>query len=160
MKYAMTPIGLVDALEDKIKEIIKNFDLKFKAEGTNDGGTKVPQVSTHYLPDKKRDQETTPEPDYPHVIIRFIEEKHNTALVHIIAGTYEPDSTKGWRDPLNILTRIKQELIKEGTLASFSLVESSYTTELFEDQVVPQWVALSTVKFEIPHPSIEGRELY
>lgn len=150
-----TSIDLVDMLKEEIEKIVSEFTLNCNIEGRQ----KSPQVTTQYLPEKKRKSEQD-DPDFPHVIVRFVEEKveqgQNIVEIHIIAGTYGYDPQVCWRDVVNVLTRIKVELCKKPLLSSFELIQDSYRTVFPEEQPFPEWVAYSIVKYRTP--SIQSEE--
>ncbi|AKS37415.1 hypothetical protein NP92_02850 [Anoxybacillus gonensis] len=155
MEYIMTNIGLVDALKERIESIVREFSLSCNVEGKQ----KAPQVATQYLPEKKRKEEQDV-PDFPHVIVRFIEEKsqngQDVVEVHIIAGTYGYDPQTCWKDVMNVLNRIKLELRKQPLIGPFELIQDSYRTVLPEEQPFPEWIAYSVAQFIVPRIQNEG----
>lgn len=150
----MTPIVLVDELVQFIKTVVKEFVLNSNVTGIR----KEPQVIGGYLGEKKPGQDQNP-PDYPYVVVRYLEDEDNgqqdTAIVRIIAGTYSEDAANGWRDALNVLTRIKYALLKQKFFGPFK-VEYPVKMELPEEQPFPEWVALMTVNVVIPRTEEEG----
>jgi hypothetical protein len=151
----MTPIVLVDALIDFIRPVVANFELDTNVSGIK----KAPQVIGGYLSEKKPGQKQDP-PDFPYVIVRYLEdedtEESNTAQVRIIAGTYSEDTQNGWRDCLNILTRIKEALLEQRFVCGSFKVERPIKTELPEEQPYPEWVAIMTITVTIPQVQQEG----
>jgi len=151
----MTPIMLVDDLIDFLKPVVANYELDSNVKGVR----KPPQVLGGFLPDKRptQQQET---PDFPWVIVRYIEdddtEESNMATVKIMAGTYSEDPQNGWRDALNVITRIKQELLKHPTVKERFRIEKPIKTELPEEQPYPEWVAWMTFQVEMPQIEEEG----
>lgn len=150
----MTPILLVDTLIDVIKAAVTNFDLDANVSGIK----KAPQVISGYLKEKKPGQKQDP-PDFPYVIVRYLEDTDNenesTATVRIISGTYSEDEQNGWRDCMNVITRIKQELLKKRSFGPFR-IEYPLKTELPEEQPYPEWVAMLTLNVVIPQVQEEG----
>lgn len=146
----MTPIILVDELVEFIKPIVAEFDLESNVKGVR----KAPQVISGFLKEKKPGQNQDP-PDFPFVIVRYIEDTDrddgNIAIVRIIAGTYSEDEQDGWRDALNVVTRIKEELLEKRFIGKAFKVEYPIKTELPEDQPYPEWAAFLTLNISIPH---------
>lgn len=157
----MTPIDLVDELVKFLKGVVKEYDLSTKIEGIN----KAPSVYAGYLPPKNRveDEKTeqneqpslTPN-DYPFVIVRFLtdtsevnKDDSDITNIRILIGTHSEDDQNGWRDPLNIATRIKMELNRVKSFGAFSLTDK-IQTELFEEQLRPFWHAIMDLSFNIP----------
>ncbi|TEB13366.1 hypothetical protein [Pelotomaculum propionicicum] len=155
MSINMTPIDLVDKLKEFIAPVVANFELQSNVTGIK----KSPEVITGYLPDKKPGARQDP-PDIPCVIIRYIEdidtEEGDTAKVYIVAATYSEDEQDGWRDAVNVITRIKDALAKQRFLGGPFRIEYPIKTELPEEQLYPVWVAFMTLTVAIPHIQEEG----
>jgi len=151
----MTPIILIDQLVLFIQSVVSEFDLETNVPGVR----KQPQVVAGYLREKKTAQKQEV-PDFPHVVVRFLEDtdalESNTAHVRIIAGTYSQDEQNGWRDAMNVITRIKQALIKQRIIGNIFIMEKPIKTDLPEEQPFPEWVAMMTVNFTIPQIQEEG----
>ncbi|WP_025847608.1 hypothetical protein [Paenibacillus ehimensis] len=145
----MTPLILVDDLVSFIKPVVQQFVLESNATGIS----KAPQVIAGYLKEKKAVQNQNP-PDFPYVIVRFLEdddsEESYSASIRIIAGTYSEDEQNGWRDPVNILSRIKIALLENRIIGKPFWTEKPIKIELPEEQVFPEWVAWMTLRFTVP----------
>ncbi|KYD02639.1 hypothetical protein B4102_0233 [Heyndrickxia sporothermodurans] len=149
----MTPIELVDALVEYVKQIVKDFNLTTKVEGVS----KVPSVYAGYLPnqdeDEDEDDRLTPN-DYPFIIIRYLSESdelysENVVNIRLLIGTFSEEEQNGWRDTINIATRIKMELKKKMYLGPFVL-KDKIQIELFEEQLKPFWHGIMDLTFNIP----------
>jgi hypothetical protein len=161
----MTPIELVDSLVDFIKDTVKNFNLTTKVNGVS----KSPTVYAGYLPLEDEDEEAALTPkDYPFVIVRFLTDSDGVEVdvnsndatnVRIVIGTYCEDQQNGWRDPLNIATRIKMELKKRKVIGPFALT-GKIQTELFEEQVRPFWHISMDLSFNIPQVQPDWSEMF
>lgn len=152
----MTPIILVDKLIEFIKPVVADFRLETNVKGLS---PRAPQVQGGYLKEKLPNQiQAQAEPDFPNVIVRFVEmtdrEDGSVATVKIMAGTHSHDEKDGWRDCMNVITRIKTALIKKGTIGPFRF-NTPYLLELPEEQMHPYWVAVLTLNVEVPQPQIE-----
>jgi hypothetical protein len=152
----MTPILLVDALIEFIETVVKDFELQTNVK---DAPPKSPQVIGGYLHKKKPDGKQNP-PDFPFVIVRYLEDDDtdevNTAKIRIIAGTYSEDESDGWRDCMNVITRIKVALLKQRFIGGSFKIERPIITELPEEQPYPEWVAMMTLTVTIPQVQEEG----
>lgn len=150
----MTPIVLVDTLVEFIKPVVDNFELDSNVQGIR----KSPQVISGYLKEKKP-KEKQVIPDFPYVIVRYLEDTDtddgNTAKVKILAGTYSEDEQGGWRDAMNVITRIKEALMKQRFFGAFK-IEYPIKTELPEEQLYPEWVAILHLTVTMPHLIEEG----
>jgi hypothetical protein len=155
----MTPIDLVDELVEFIKGVVKDYDLTTKVEGVN----KAPSVYAGYLPPQDDEEEENEEvltpKDYPFVIVRFLNDTDNinsdeSINIRLVIGTRSEDEQNGWRDTLNIATRIKIELKKQQIIGPFALA-GKVETELFEEQLRPYWHAIMDLSFDIPQVQTE-----
>lgn len=157
----MTPIELVDALVGFIKEVVKEFNLSTKV----DGMYKAPSVHAGYLPPREDDEDESLEPsDYPFVIVRFVAdtddiESNESTNIRLIIGTHSEDEQNGWRDTMNIATRIKIELKKKQILGPFAL-NGKILTELFEEQLRPFWHVIMDLSFNVPQVQTEWSGLF
>ncbi|MGF9822625.1 hypothetical protein ABE430_08900 [Brevibacillus agri] len=151
----MTPIIMLDRLVEHLQAITENFELQSNVTGI----TKAPQVIAGYLPEKKPVQKQNV-PDFPYVIVRYLQEEDDNdgviASVKIIVGTYSQDAQDGWRDPLNILTRIKQDLLARPVFGESFRVEKPIKTELPEEQPFPEWWGAITLQVIMPQMEEEG----
>jgi hypothetical protein len=152
----MTSIGLMDQLEEKIHQIINEFRLQ-----ANHGEQKIkPAVHVQYLSPKKPKKQEEMEPDFPHVIIRYLGEMvaggFNRVSVSLIAGVYNQDHQVAFRDILNVLTRIKNELMRQPIIGAFELNFEDIEIEVPEEQYFPEWVGVMSLKFNTPTVQAEG----
>jgi len=151
----MTPLILVDKLIEFITLVVVNFELESNIPGIK----KAPQVISGYLKEKKPKEKQTV-PDFPYVIVRYLDDtdtsESNTATVRVIAGTYSEDEQGGWRDCVNVITRIKEALLKQRFIGGPFKIEYPIKTELPEEQPYPEWVAFLTLNVTIPSIQEEG----
>ncbi|CEG29800.1 hypothetical protein [Bacillus sp. B-jedd] len=155
----MTPIELVDALVTFIEKAVKDYNLATKVNGV----MKVPAVYAGYLPPEDDEEEPLKPADYPFVIVRFLSDtddigEDETTNIGLIIGTYSDDDQNGWRDALNIATRIKIELKKNPLIGPFSLT-GKIRTDIFEEQLRPFWHATMDLNFHVPQAKPEWSDL-
>lgn len=155
----MTPIELVDGLVESIKGVVKDYDLSTKVDGVK----KSPSVYAGYLPPDDDEDENLAPQDYPFVIVRFLsdtdENDSDTTNIRLVIGTHSEDEQNGWRDALNIATRIKIELKKKQIIGPFALI-GKIQTELFEEQLRPYWHVIMDLSFNIPQVQTEWSEMF
>lgn len=158
----MTPIELVDGLVAFIQSVVSEYDLTTKVQGKS----KTPSVYAGYLPppdDEDEEDGLTPK-DYPFVVVRFLSDTDNlemgdTVQVRILIGTHSEDEQNGWRDALNIATRIKIFLRKEPTIGPFTLTDK-IQIDLFEEQLRPFWHVIMDLSYLSPQVQPEWREMF
>jgi hypothetical protein len=144
-----TPVLLVDGLKAFIEVVVNDYQLETK----NKNMVKPPQVIAGYLPSKDPKSET---PDFPFVIVRFAEgtdsDEDSRVIIKIIAGTYSEDAQEGWRDPANILQRIRTELMKHRVVGGKFRLEFPLRIEMSEEQPFPEWIGVMTTTWTIAQP--------
>jgi hypothetical protein len=154
----MTPIAMVDELIEFIKPVVAEFTLQTNVKGAD---PKPPQVIGGFLKDKQPNEKQDP-PDFPFVIVRFLEENdnpdENTAQVRIYVGTYSDDPQNGWRDAMNVAQKIKHHLLSKRYFGSFC-AERPFKTTLLEEQPMPEWIVEMTVTVSMPQIQYEMGDL-
>lgn len=143
-----SPVDLIDSICDFLRNsTIMNMDLATKKDEE-----KALQVIAGYLPPKK----SVPDPDFPFVIVRIesFEDKLEGAIanVNMVIGTYSEDAQDGWRDVVNIATRIWSELFRKRIVADKYRVEYPCEFILPEEQPFPQWIGMLSTVWTIAHP--------
>ena len=112
----MTPVILLEALKVKTETALKCLSLPVK-----DGDRRPPKVYLMQLPSKKAE-----ETQVPYVVLQFVtgkdqdpkgEPAYSDCKIRIIAATYADDAGVGALDVLNVLTRLRIELLKSGVVA-------------------------------------------
>lgn len=142
-----TPVLLVDELKVFIEGVVSDYRLDTKQAELS----RAPQVLAGYLPPKEPNST-----DYPFVIVRFIEgtdaQDEGKAVIKIIAGTYSEDAQAGWRDPANILQRIRTEFLKRRIVGGKFRLEFPLKIEMPEEQPYPEWIGFMTTTWTIAQP--------
>jgi glycosidase len=150
-----TSVGLVDQLTELIKKWVSEFRLK----SPHNSLLKAPHIYTQFLPPKTRKEEEE-NPNFPHIIIRYVREEIrngvNYAEIRIIAGTVDADNENGFRDVLNVLTRIRNEMLKQSPIGVFELQTEGLAIEIPEEQYEPHWVGYINAKYSMPTVQNEG----
>lgn len=145
-----TPVLLVDELQTFIGGVVGDYQM----ETNRPNLSKAPQVIAGYLPPKKSDSSS--DPDFPFVIVRLIEgtdtQDDAKVVIKIIAGTFSEDAQSGWRDPVNILQRIRTELLKRRVVGGKFRLEFPLKIEMPEEQPFPEWVGFMTTTWTIAQP--------
>ncbi|MDD4599624.1 hypothetical protein SDC9_04142 [bioreactor metagenome] len=149
-----TPLLLVDELCILVGQATKELILEVKK-----GEPRAPIIISGFLDDDEpkpgRPPEDETEKAVPFVIARFLtgedSQQTGTATIRIIATTYSKHG-QGWRDPLEVLERIRQELLRNRTLGKKFRLELPIKTEMPEDQPWPYWVAWMTTTWTIAQP--------
>lgn len=166
----MTPSDLMRSLKRRIEAVVQDYRLYDEA-----GVPRVPVIFAGYPPNKQ----TIDEVDAPNIIIRAIDGniaregnfELETVTVLIAAMVYqesardpgEPDTgpvTKhsGWDAVMQMLTRIRQSLLKNRMLDSRYELALPLKWDIPQEQPEPQWYGFITAKFQMIVPENEDYE--
>lgn len=130
----LTPLLLLEELKLFLEGVVADYSLD-----TNKGQLKAPQVVEGWLPPK----ESNDIPDVPYVILRMTDGEDNSDIartnVKILIGTYS-EEVDGWKDAVNVLLRIRQQLLTVRTLGKKFRMELPLKWKLFEEQPYPIWI--------------------
>ena len=152
---ALTPPDLIDLLVIRIQEIVKDIRVDVPGSEVHE----APVVWPFDVPPVSVDGDQT---NVPFVVVRLAgvtdSDDGEDIPVDIIAGIYadEYDSISdgkplwGWRIPMAIIWRIRLELIRNGILGAFSMVENSARWTPQTTQPDPFWLAALEIVWKGP----------
>ncbi|WP_325534398.1 hypothetical protein [Sporomusa sp.] len=149
-----TPLILVDELCKLITDATAELVLEKKA-----GEPRPPSVVPGFLDDDEPRPGKPPDDEFekavPFVLVRFLNGEDNqqagTATVRLIATTYSKHG-QGWRDPLEVLERIRQAILTHRPLAQQFDLQLPIKWEMPEEQPWPYWIAWMTTTWAIGRP--------
>jgi hypothetical protein len=170
-------LNLQDAFAARFQEIFSDYTLPTKG-----GAEKNVKIFTQYLPQPKRPtikprgEVTEEEPDdvygpedfeanFPCVIVKIDEgtdKEENTSdatriLVRILIGVYDDNpNCQGYRDVMNILETIRQDLLSNRYLERKYRLEMPFDWYLFEDQPWPVFFGQIETLWETGRPVVPG----
>lgn len=155
-----TPLLLIDELCRLAAEATKELSLE-----TKQGERRPPAVIAGFLdedePQPGKPQEDAMKKAVPFIIVRFLDgqdtEQAGTATARIIATTYSKHG-QGWRDPLEVLERIRQAIITNRPLARQFDLQLPIKWEQPEDQPWPYWIAWMTTTWAVGRPILTEME--
>jgi hypothetical protein len=172
----MIALGLQDALIARFQEIFSNYFLPAKG-----GEEKNIKVFSQYLPQPKGptvkprgEPEIVPdgvygpedfEANFPCIIVKFDEgtdKEENTSdatrvTVRILVGVYdESPDCQGYRDVMNIIEMIRQDLLTTRYLDRKYKLEMPFKWYLFEDQPWPVFFGQIETVWETGRPLMPG----
>lgn len=172
----MTELFLVDALVKKLKDLFKDYELKSKS-----GLLQAVKVFPQYLPqpepvtvntieeDETENKKIEPqgysaadfESNFPCVIVKFDETtvREEGALnalrtnILFLVGIYDksPDN-QGYRDVLNIIDTIEQEILENRILEKKYRLEMPLKSYLFDEQPWPVFFGQIETTWETGRP--------
>jgi hypothetical protein len=173
----MIALSLQDALVSRFQEMFSDYALPTKG-----GEERIIKVFPQYLPQPKgptvkpRGEPDDDEPDggygpedfeanFPCIIVKFDEgtdKEENTAdatriAVRILVGIYdESPDCQGYRDVMNIIETIRQDLLTSRYLERKYRLEMPFKWYLFEDQPWPVFFGQIETVWETGRPLMPG----
>lgn len=156
-----TPLILVDELCKLIEQATQDLLLETKA-----GEHRAPVIIPGFLDEDEPRPGKPPlddevERSVPFIIVRFLsgeeQDQSGSAAVKIIAMTYSKHG-QGWRDPLNVLERIRQAILQSRPLAKQFNLQLPLKYEMPEDRPWPHSIAWMITRWEIGRPLLTEME--
>ncbi|SDD89654.1 hypothetical protein [Sporomusa acidovorans] len=152
-----TPLILVDELCRLITDATGELILEAKT-----GPSRPPSVIPGFLDDDEPKPGKPPEEKaVPFVLVRFRSgedtEQAGMATVRLIATTYSKHG-QGWRDPMNVLERIRQAILTHRPLVRQFDLQLPIKWDMPEEQPWPYWIAWMTTSWTIGRPILTEME--
>jgi len=162
----MTPINLIDALESFVAEQVKDICLAFRSKDDQEDQCRAPGVYKMKLPDKDSETKLV-----PYVLLQLLTGKdaqvpgqavESECKVRLVIATYSEDNGVGAYDLLNVITRIRTGLLKEGMIANQFLLklESPLEYIVYPDDTSPYHLGEMITTWELPSIVREIREVW
>lgn len=156
----MTPIVLMEELERFFKKTTKEIILPARVEDEKNKIIHRPaDVYKYALPIPE--DATSPA---PYILLCFLngsdaEDNENTAFVRAVVVTWERDASEGRQNTLNIITRLRTELLKLVGLGQFAL-KKPLDYMLYEDNTYPYFIGELIMRWEMPEITQEVQKLW
>ncbi len=151
----MTPIQLLESLEEFIKVNTKDIILQVRHKaGSDEVIERAPDVYKMRLPDK--DSETK---QIPYILIQVLTGKDTQEVgdtpdseckVRIIFATYSEDGGVGALDVLNLLTRVRIALLKVGVVGEQFLLKKPLEYMVYQEDTAPYYFGEMMTAWEMP----------
>lgn len=161
----MTPEILLDELQKFVKEKTKDMLLPVRVD-KNSGENKERAAEVHKMRLPNKDAETRL---IPYVLLQFIkstddqqqgQEPESKCNVRIVAATYSEDGAEGSTGVMNLLTRIKLELIRAGVIGGQFLLQPPLEMIVYPDSTPPYYLGEMMVVFRLPAMESEVERLW
>lgn len=161
----MTPVELQNALESFLKESIKDIKVKY-VDANGEESLHTPSVITAWiLPQEQTKESAESKNEYSYVVPRITKingsSKEATVEVKITIGvqSYEQLNERGcagYIDILNIMERIKQDLLKARVLDKKFLIDDTIDCQIPDEQPYPYWNGEMKITGRLPGTVEEG----
>mgnify|MGYP001090077564 CR=1 FL=1 len=158
----MTPIALLDCLKEFAEGCTKDIILPIVPSPKIPEGERSPEVWKMRLPDRESETKKA-----PYILLQLIngidqQEEGNpedsTCNVRIVVGVYADDDSEGALNVLNVITRLRQELLRVREIGKcFSLrtpleylvYPDRSTAPFYFGEMMTTW-EMPTIKREVP----------
>lgn len=149
----MTPVILLDNLEEFVKEKTKDIKLQVRVRGPERGQEKerAADVYKMRLP-KKEDQIEK----VPYILLQFLTGKDgevqegSACQIRIVVAAYAENDSMGAYDVLNVLLRIRSELHKTGIIGGYFALKKPLEYLVYPDSTQPYFLGEMITNWSIP----------
>ncbi|MDO4301780.1 MAG: hypothetical protein Q4D26_10365 [Clostridia bacterium] len=150
----MSPIFLINDLKYFVQECTKDLLLEVKTNPKDEKVIKPANVFIGSPPAKVKNIQYI-----PYIILRLLtgkdeqkesEEENSTIKVRLIAATYSEDSEKGYIDVMNVIDRLRIELLKNRVLNNKYTLKLPLEYIIYEDDTGPYSIGEIITTWEIP----------
>lgn len=161
----MTPLELLDALKAFIEENTKDILLPVRVDRKSGEAKERPaEVYKMRLPTK--DAETK---RIPYVLLQYIkstdtqtagEMPESSCMVRIVAATYSEDGEEGALCVLNLLTRIRIALLRDGVIAERFMLKPPIEMIVYPDSTPPYYLGEMMTEWRMPIVESEVQKVW
>lgn len=151
----MTPLELLDALKTFIEQTTKDILLPVRIDRkSGEQKERAAEVHKMRLPDKDAQTQRI-----PYILLQFLkstdsqesEEKPDSGcMVRIVAATYSEDGEEGAMGVLNLLTRIRIALLKDGVIGERFLLTPPLEMIIYPDSTPPYYFGEMMTNWKMP----------
>ena len=160
----MTPIILLDRLEEFVKKVTGDIKLQVKVRNLNPEEEKERAANVYKmrLPKKEVQQ-------IPYILLQFIngkddkkekEPEESMCAVRIVVATYSEDGGQGAYDLLNVILRIRSELEKAGIIGGQFVLQKPLEYIVYPDSTEPYYLGEMITNWSIPTIKREVEEIW
>lgn len=160
----MTPIFLLDDLKKFVQESTEDLLLEVKTKKGEDKIIKPAKVFIGNPPVKIGTEQYV-----PYIILRLLtgkdeqkegENENSTVKVRLIVAIYSTDSEKGYIDTLNVVDRLRIELLKNRVLNNKYILKLPLEYVVYEDDTGPYTIGEIVTEWEIPSVRQEVNKIW
>lgn len=161
----MTPLELLDALKAFIEENTKDILLPVRVDRKSGEAKERPaEVYKMRLPTK--DAETK---RIPYVLLQYIKSTdtqtagqppESSCMVRIVAATYSEDGEEGAMCVLNLLTRIRVALLRDGVIAERFMLKPPVEMIVYPDSTPPYYLGEMMTEWRMPIVESEVQKVW
>ena len=147
----MTPVILLDNLEEFVKEKTKDIKLQVRVRKPEQEKERAADVYKMRLT-KKEDQTEK----VPYILLQFLTGKDgevqegSACQIRIVVATYAENDRMGAYDVLNVILRIRSELQKAGIIGGYFALKKPLEYIVYPDSTQPYFLGEMITNWSIP----------
>lgn len=162
----MTPIVLLDSLEEFVREVTKDIKLQVRVRNQNPQEEKERAADVYKMRLPNKDDQTQ---KIPYILLQFLtgkddkqeqEPEESGCKVRIVVATYSEDGGVGAYDVLNVLLRIRSELEKTGIIGNQFVLQMPLEYIVYPDSTQPYYLGEMVTNWSIPTIKREVEETW
>lgn len=162
----MTPIILLDRLEEFVTDVTKDIKLQVKVRNLNPEEEKERAANVYKMRLPKKEDQVQ---QIPYILLQFLngkddkkekEPEESMCAVRIVVATYSEDGGQGAYDLLNVLLRIRSELEKTGIIGGQFVLQKPLEYIVYPDSTEPYYLGEMITNWSIPTIKREVEELW
>ena len=147
----MTPLQLLAALEAFVKQETKDILLPVRVDRkSGENKERAAEVYKMRLPNKTAQTERV-----PYLLLQYIE-----CTVRIVAATYSEYECEGAMCVLNLLTRIRVALLKDGVVGGQFVLKSPLEMIVYPDNTAPYYLGEMMTTWTMPIIESEVQQIW
>jgi len=158
----MTAVILLEELKKYIEGCTKDIVLKTRSKpSSNELMERPAQIHSMRLPNKESQTKLV-----PYILMQFLTGKddqlegqspESECRIRIVVATYSEDESEGALDVLNVLTRIRIALLKDGIVGGQFSVKKPIEYIVYPDDTAPYYMGEMITIWEMPEVEREVR---
>ena len=162
----MTPIILLDRLEEFVKEVTKDIRLQVKFRNINPEEEKERTANVYKMRLPKKEDQVQ---QIPYILLQILngkddkkekEPEESICTVRIVVATYSEDAGQGAYDVLNVILRIRSELEKAGIIGGQFVLQKPLEYIVYPDSTEPYYLGEMITNWSIPTIKREVEEIW
>ena len=162
----MTPIVLLECLEEFVKDKTKDIMLQVRVRNQNPDEEKERAAGVYKMRLPNKEDQTQ---KIPYILLQVLkgedqkEERgpqESTCQIRIIVATYSEDGGTGSFDVLNVLMRLKSELEKVGIIGNRFTLQLPLEWIVYPDTTQPYYLGEMMTNWELPVIKREVEEIW
>ena len=162
----MTPIILLDRLEEFVKKVTGDIKLQVKVRNLNPEEEKERAANVYKMRLPKKEDQVQ---QIPYILLQFIngkddkkekEPEESMCAVRIVVATYTEDGGQGAYDLLNVILRIRSELEKAGIIGGQFVLQKPLEYIVYPDSTEPYYLGEMITNWSIPTIKREVEEIW